>query len=111
MDLNRVTLIGTVMHAPESRVLPQGENVESFRLAVANGHDDAATNGQQKNVELLDLEASGKLGDIIAKYVRAGTKIYVEARLRSICGDLRIVVDEIIMLGYRGRREVALKPN
>lgn len=110
MDLNKVTLIGNVVRAPESRALPSGKHVTAFSLATSYRWDDAATKAQREAVDFHDLQAFGKLGEIIAAYVKAGDKVYVEGRLRNRASkgkdgktrrSVEIVADNLIMLGKR----------
>jgi single-strand DNA-binding protein len=109
MDLNRVTLIGRVTHAPESKAQPSGKTMTTFRLATSVRWNDVTTDGEVRReaIEFHDVETWGKLAEIIARYVRAGSKVYVEGRLRSQSRKARhgshveIVADNLIMLGHR----------
>ncbi|OFV80409.1 MAG: hypothetical protein A2W26_01205 [Acidobacteria bacterium RBG_16_64_8] len=110
MDLNKVTLIGTLVRNPESRSLRTGQNVTRFTLATHYVWQDAKTKAKKEAVDFHDIIAWGKLGDIVAQYVKKGSKLYVEGRLRNRAyqtkdGQKRsvkeIVVDNMIMLGHR----------
>ncbi len=117
MDLNRVTLIGNLTKDPVKKSLTNGKGVSTFSLATNYRWEDAATKESKENVEFHDIVAWGKLADIISQYVKKGSKVYVEGRLRNRTwkgkdGTNRrtteIVADNLIMLGHRGKREVNL---
>ena len=118
MDLNRVTLIGNLTGDPELKKLPAGQSVVRFALATSYRWDDAATKAQRESVEFHDVMAFGKLADIIGVYVKRGSKVYVEGRLRTRTTtgkdgkgrkSTEVVADNLIMLGHRGRRQTPLK--
>src|SRR5262249_58038734 len=104
------TLIGNMVRDPESRSIRNGQNVTRFSLATNYAWQDAKTKTKKESVDFHDVIAWGKLGDIIAQYVKKGSKIYVEGRLRNRkyttkTGDKRtaqeVVADNMIMLGHR----------
>ncbi len=110
MDLNKVTLIGNMVRDPESRSIRNGQNVTRFSVATNYAWQDAKTKTKKEAVDFHDVIAWGKLGDIVAQYVKKGSKIYVEGRLRNRKyttkdGQNRtakeIVADNMIMLGHR----------
>ena len=83
MDLNKVTLIGNMVRDPESRDLKSGQSVTRFTLATNYAWQDATTKAKKEAVDFHDCIAWGKLGEIIQQYVRKGSKVYVEGRLRN----------------------------
>lgn len=110
MDLNKVTLIGNMVRDPESRSIRSGQHVTRFSLATNYAWQDPKTKAKKESVDFHDVIAWGKLGEIIAQYVKKGSKIYVEGRLRNRKfttkdGQNRtvkeIVADNMIMLGHR----------
>jgi single-strand DNA-binding protein len=113
MDLNKVTLIGNLVRDPESRVSADGKQSQAltrFSLATNYAWQDSKTKAKKEAVDFHDVIAWGRLGDIIRQYVKKGSKIYVEGRLRrrsyvTKAGEHRvateIVADNMIMLGHR----------
>lgn len=110
MDLNKVTLIGNMVREPEGRRLPSGQTITRFSLATNYAWQDAKTKAKKEAVDFHDVIAWGKLGEIITQYVKKGSKIYIEGRLRNRKyvgkdGHKRtakeIVADNMIMLGHR----------
>ncbi len=81
-NLNRVMLIGNLTRDPELRYTPAGLGVVSFGIAVNTpiGKDDE---GNRKTETLfVDVVAFGKQAEVIAEYLRKGSLIYLEGRLR-----------------------------
>lgn len=99
-----------MVREPEGRTLPSGQRITRFSLATNYAWQDAKTKTKKEAVDFHDIIAWGKLGDIIQQYVKKGSKIYVEGRLRNrkyITKDgqrrtmKEIVADNMIMLGHR----------
>lgn len=110
MDLNKVTLIGNMVRDPESRKLRTGQSVTTFSVATNYSWQDLKTKTRREAVDFHDVVAWGKLGEIVREYVKKGSKIYVEGRLRnrSFVGrdgakrtKAEVVADNMIMLGHR----------
>ena len=108
MDLNKVMIIGRLVRDPETRTTPTGQNVTSF--SVATGYSYTDKQGQKKEqTEFHNVVAWGKLGDIVAQYMKKGRQIYIEGRLQTQSWDdktsgqkryrTEIVATDMIMLG------------
>jgi single-strand DNA-binding protein len=115
MDLNRVTLIGNLTKDPTVKALPSGQAVSSFSLATNFQWADRVSKAKKESVEFHDVVAFAKLAEIINQYVKKGSKVYLEGRLRTNSWkgkdgksrrQTQIVADNLIMLGHRGQREV-----
>lgn len=113
MDLNKVTLIGNMVRDPESRSLRTGAHITRFSLATNYAWQDAKTKAKKEAVDFHNVIAWGKLGDIVQQYVKKGSKIYVEGRLRNrsyVAKDggkrsaTEIVADNMIMLGHKSAK-------
>lgn len=82
MSLNKVMLIGYVGKDPEIRYLDKSVKVATFRLATSERYRDR--DGMLKEVtEWHTVSVWRALADIVEKYVRKGSQIYVEGRLRT----------------------------
>jgi len=95
MNLNKAMIIGNLTRDPELKNTPSGQNVASF------------TGNQQKKVEFHNVIAWRKLADICSKYLKKGSKVYIEGRLQTsdwIGNDsvkryrTEIIADNMIML-------------
>lgn len=82
-SLNRALLIGNVGNDPEIRTLNNNnEKVASFRLATTERYKDR--NGEVKeNTEWHQVTAWGKLADIVEKFVKKGSQLYVEGKITT----------------------------
>lgn len=80
--LNRVQLIGRLGKDPESKFTPTGKKVTHFSLAVGNRWKDK--NGETKEAtEWVNIEAWGRLGEVCQEYLKKGSLIFVEGRLKT----------------------------
>lgn len=80
--LNRVQLIGRLGKDPESKYTPTGKKVCHFSLAVSNRWKDK--NGETKEAtEWVNIEAWGRLGEVCQEYLKKGSLIFVEGRLKT----------------------------
>lgn len=80
--LNRVQLIGRLGKDPESKFTPTGKKVTHFSLAVSNRWKDK--NGETKEAtEWVNIEAWGRLGEVCQEYLKKGSLIFVEGRLKT----------------------------
>jgi single-strand DNA-binding protein len=79
--LNRVQLIGRLGKDPESRYTPTGKQVTTFSLAVSNRWK---SQGDTKEyTEWINVEAWGRLGEVCQEYLKKGSLIYLEGRLKT----------------------------
>ncbi len=82
MALNKAMLIGNVGNDPEIRTLSNNEKVASFRLATTERFKDR--NGEQReNTEWHQITAWGKVADIVEKFVKKGSQLYVEGKITT----------------------------
>lgn len=80
--LNRVQLIGRLGRDPEGRFTPTGKQVTHFSLAVANRWK--SKDGETKeNTEWINIEAWGRLGEVCQEYLKKGSLVYLEGRLKT----------------------------
>lgn len=111
MSVNKVILLGNVATDPEVRYLEQNLPVASFRLATTErGRQNADGNRTPDRTEFHTIVAWRGLAEIAEKYIRKGSPIYVEGKLRTrqynaTDGSQRsvteIVADSIELLGSR----------
>lgn len=80
-SLNKVLLMGNLTRDPELRVTPKGTSICQFSLAI-NRQFKMESGETREEVIYVDVEAWGKQGETIAKYVTKGRPLYVEGRLR-----------------------------
>lgn len=82
MSLNKVMLIGNVGKDPEVRHLESGAVTASFTLATTERYKDK--NGENKEqTEWHNIVCWRSLAEVVEKYVRKGTQLYIEGRIRT----------------------------
>jgi single-strand DNA-binding protein len=81
--VNKVILIGNLGADPEVRYMPSGSAVANLRLATSESWRDKATGETQERTEWHRVALFGKLGEIAGQYLRKGSKVYIEGKLRT----------------------------
>ena len=108
--VNKVILVGNLGADPETRSMPSGTTVTNIRIATSESWKDKASGAQQERTEWHSIALFGRLGEIAAEYLRKGSQVYIEGRLRTRkwqdkSGNDRytteIVANEMQMLGSR----------
>lgn len=81
--VNKVILIGNLGADPEVRHLQNGASVANFRLATSETYKDKTTGERREQTEWHNVVAWRGLAEITEKYLRKGSKVYVEGKLRT----------------------------
>ena len=80
--LNKVQLIGRLGRDPESKYTPTGKKVTHFSVAVSNRWK--TVEGETKEyTEWINVETWGRLAEVSQEYLRKGSLVYVEGRLKT----------------------------
>ena len=110
--INKVILVGNVGQDPEVRYtgdVNNGTKVATIRLATTERYRDR-NNNLQEHTEWHNVVAWRGQADLVEKYVKKGTQLYIEGRLRSRTWEdqtgakryaIDIVADTIQLLGRR----------
>ena len=108
--VNKVILIGHLGADPEPRYMPNGDQTVSVSLATSEQWKDRTTGEVKERTEWHRLVAFRRLAEIMGQYLRKGSKLYVEGRLRTRKWQdqggqdrytTEIVIDEMQMLDSR----------
>lgn len=81
--VNKVILIGNLGKDPEMRTLESGQAVTSFSIATSETYNDRKTDEKVTATEWHNIVMWGKLAEIADKYLKKGSKIYCEGKLKS----------------------------
>ena len=81
--VNKVILVGNVGIDPEVRTTEGGVKVARIRLATTERLFDRQANEAKEHTEWHTITLWRGLADVVDRYVRKGTQIYVEGRLRT----------------------------
>ena len=82
-SVNKVILIGNTGSDPQSRTMPNGEAAVNFSLATTDSWRDKSSGEKREATEWHRLVAYRKTAEIIGQYVKKGTPLYIEGRLRT----------------------------
>lgn len=80
-SLNKVFLIGNLTRDPELRVTPKGTAICQFGIAVNRQFKDDS-GATRDETTFVDIEAWGKQGELVSKYLGKGSQCMVEGRLK-----------------------------
>jgi len=82
MNLNKAFVLGNLTRDPERKVLPSGSSVVNFGVATNRVYYDQ-NKQKQEEVEFHNIVAFGKQAEIIAQYLKKGSLVLIEGRLRT----------------------------
>ena len=82
MSVNKVILVGNVGRDPETRHLDKGVSVSRFSLATTENYT-SKTGEKVSNTEWHNIVAWRGLSEVVEKYVKKGSQLYIEGRLRT----------------------------
>ena len=108
--VNKVILVGNLGNDPDTRYMPSGSAVTNISVATNESWKDKQTGEQKDRTEWHKVAMFGRLAEIAAEYLRKGSQVYIEGKLRTRKwqdqnGNDRwtteIVADEMQMLGGR----------
>ena len=81
--INKVILVGNVGLDPEVRSLESGVKVARLRLATTERIFDRQANETKELTEWHTVTLWRGLADVVDKYVRKGSQLYIEGSLRT----------------------------
>jgi len=81
--VNKVILVGNLGKDPEVRTLENGSKVASFSLATSENYKDRNSGETITNTEWHNIVMWRGLAEVAEKYLRKGSQIYIEGKLRS----------------------------
>jgi single-strand DNA-binding protein len=83
-SINKVILVGNVGRDPEIRSMNSGDRVCNLSLATSERWKDRNTGDQQERTEWHRVVIfDQKLVDVCEKYVKKGSKLFIEGQLQT----------------------------
>ena len=83
-SVNKVILLGNLGRDPDIRSMQSGSKMASFSIATSKRWKDRSTQEQKEKTSWHNIVVFGDgLVDIVEKYVKKGSKIYVEGELQT----------------------------
>ncbi|KAF6704484.1 single-stranded DNA-binding protein [Enterobacter hormaechei] len=81
--VNRVIIVGRLGQDPEVRYAPSGAAFANMTVATSEQWRDKQTGEQKEQTEWHRVVLSGKLAEIAGEYLRKGSEVYLEGKLRT----------------------------
>ncbi|MEG9498915.1 single-stranded DNA-binding protein [Mannheimia indoligenes] len=106
--INKVIIVGRLGNAPELRTMPNGDSVAKISVATSTEWTDKVSGDKKQATEWHSIIAFRNLADIIGKYLKKGSQVYVEGKLRTRKWQAQdgtdrwtteIIADQLQMLG------------
>jgi single-strand DNA-binding protein len=82
-SVNKVIIVGNVGRDPETRYMPSGDAVTNISVATSDRYKDKQTGEMKETTEWHRVAFFGKLAEIAGQYLKKGSQVYVEGRLRT----------------------------
>ena len=117
--VNKVILVGNVGIDPEVRTTESGVKVARVRLATTERIYNRQTNENPELTEWHTITLWRGLADVVDRYVRKGSQLYIEGRLRTREWTdkdnikrytTEIMADEMKLLGRRSDNQQGAAP-
>ena len=106
-SINKVTLVGNIGNEPEVKTFQNGNKVVNLSLATSERWKDKESGEMKTNTEWHKVVIFNPvLVDIAEKYVKKGSKIYLEGQLQTRKWQDSSGADkyttEVVLQNYRG---------
>lgn len=118
MAVNKFIGIGNLGRDPEMRVMPSdGKYVTNISIAITESYKDK--DGKKQEVtEWVNVVFFGKLAEIAGQYLKKGSKVYIEGKLKTEKYQkdgqdryiTKVIANSMQMLSSVERTEKALEP-
>jgi single-strand DNA-binding protein len=109
-SVNKVILVGNLGRDQETKYMPDGAAITNASLATSFTWTDKASGEKKEETEWHRIMFRGRLAEIAGEYLKKGSQVYVEGRLRTRKWQdkegqdrytTEIVADTMQMLGSR----------
>ncbi|HEX2567545.1 MAG TPA: single-stranded DNA-binding protein [Burkholderiales bacterium] len=109
-SVNKVIVVGNLGRDPETRYMPDGAAITNVSIATTYQWKDKASGEKKEETEWHRVMFRGRLAEIAGEYLKKGSQVYVEGRLRTRKWQdkegqdrytTEIVADTMQMLGSR----------
>ena len=106
-SINKVTLVGNVGNDPEVKTFQNGNKVINLSLATSERWKDKETGEMKSNTEWHRIVIFNMLlADIAEKYIKRGSKIYIEGQLQTRkwqdSNGVEKYTTEVVLQNFRG---------
>lgn len=81
--VNRAIILGNLGQNPEIRTMQNGDLVANISVATSDRWQDKQTNEWKEQTEWHRIVLYRRLAEIAEQYLKKGSKVYVEGRIRT----------------------------
>ena len=81
--VNKVIIVGNLGQDPDTRTTPAGEMVTTISVATSEKWQDKQTGEAKEVTEWHRIVFYKRKAEVAAEYLRKGSKVYVEGRLKT----------------------------
>lgn len=81
--INKVIIVGNLGNDPEIRTMPNGDMVTKISVATSESWTDKNTGERKTQTEWHSIMFYRRQAEVAGEYLRKGSKVYVEGRLRT----------------------------
>ncbi|OGB22513.1 MAG: single-stranded DNA-binding protein [Burkholderiales bacterium RIFCSPLOWO2_02_FULL_57_36] len=82
-SVNKVIVVGNLGRDPETRYMPSGDAMTNIAVATTDKWKDKASGEQKEATEWHRIAFFGKLAEIAGQYLKKGSQVYIEGKLRT----------------------------
>ena len=82
-NVNKVTVMGVLGRDPETKQFPNGGSITTFSVATTEFWKDKTTGERREVTEWHRISTNNRLAEIARKYLKKGSKLYIEGSLRT----------------------------
>ncbi len=82
-SVNKVIVVGNLGRDPEIRYMPSGDAIATLAVATTDKWKDKASGEQKEATEWHRISAFGKLAEIMGQYLKKGSQVYIEGKLKT----------------------------
>jgi single-strand DNA-binding protein len=109
-SVNKVIVVGNLGRDPETRYMPDGGAITNVSVATSFQWTDKTSGEKKEETEWHRVVFRGKLAEVAGEYLKKGSQVYVEGRLRTRKWQdkegqdkytTEIIADRMQMLGSR----------
>ena len=109
-SVNKVIIVGNLGRDPEVRYTPDNNAITNISVATTDRYKDKHTGEQKEITEWHRVVFFNRLAEIAGEYLKKGSQVYIEGRLRTRKWTdqsgvdkytTEIIADQMQMLGSR----------
>ena len=82
-SVNKVILVGNLGRDPEIRTMQSGDKLAQFSLATSETWNDRQSGERRERTEWHRVVIFGRLAEVAERYLRKGSKVYIEGSLQT----------------------------